>query len=73
MWFDARSQLHFLHLDLVLLLAGEARFTRFLVFVLPVVHDPNHRRSRGRCNLNQIQALGFSLGQRLFHGHDPEL
>ena len=56
---DPRPELHFLELDDVLFLLGDASLLRHLELILAVVHDPDHRRSRGRCHFDQIEALLF--------------
>ena len=70
---DPRTQLHFLHLDLVLLLARLPRLARLLVLELAVVHDPDDRRPRRRRDLHQIQTFRFRPRQRLLDRHDSQL
>ncbi len=57
----------------MLLLLGLPRLARLLVLVLPVVHDPDHRRAGHRCDFHQIEAPLLGDGARLFDWDDPHL
>jgi hypothetical protein len=51
---DHRTQLDFLDLDDVLVLARLSGFLLFLVLVLAEVHQLHDRRLRHRCDLYQV-------------------
>lgn len=58
--FRTRPELHFLDLDLLLLLTGDGRLLALLELELAVVHHTAHRRLRRRYDFDQIQ---ISLGR----------
>ena len=52
---DLRPELHFLRLDLALVLAGLLGLDGLVVLELPVVHDAAHGRRGVRSDLHQIE------------------
>src|SRR5690606_24647511 len=70
---DARPELDFFDVDLVLLLARLAGLAGLLVLELAVVHDSDHRRPRVRRHLHQVQALALGSGERFIDRHEAEL
>ena len=70
---DLRSELDLLDLDLRLVLPRELRLLLLLVAVLPVVHDPGHRRIRLGRDLDEIEVLRVRVLASLVRLLDPEL
>ncbi len=70
---DLRPELHFLDLDVPLVLARLGLALALLVEELAGVHDPAHRRGGGGRDLHEVEALLLRQHQRLAGGHDPEL
>src|SRR5688572_10364462 len=71
--FDTRPELHFLDLDMVLLLPCNTSLARLFVFELAVVHDSDYGRSRGWGYFDKIESQCFSRRDRFFHGEDSHL
>src|SRR6185369_14208332 len=61
--FDLGTELHFLEMDDVLLLACDTLAFRLLVLELSVVHDAADRWARGRRDLDQIESPLLRHGQ----------
>jgi hypothetical protein len=57
----------------MLILSRLPRFPRFLVLVLAVIHDPDHRRTSVRRNLDEIQSLALGRRQRFLDRQYPKL
>src|SRR5450756_2095144 len=68
-----RPELDFLDLDDLLVLSGFAGALLLLVLVLAEIHDAADRRLRHRRDLDQVQTLLASNGQRLLRRHDAQL
>ena len=54
---DLRAELHFLGLDLALVLARLLGFDCLIVLVLTVIHDAADGRISVRCDLDQVETL----------------
>src|SRR6185295_5727509 len=70
---DLGPELHFLHLDVLLVLARLRLPLRLLIEELSGVHDPADRRDRGGRDLHEVEALLLGDGKRLGRRHDAEL
>src|SRR3954471_10903030 len=70
---DARTVLHFLELNDVLLLLGGAGRLGFLELVFPVVHDLDDGRPGSGSYLHEIQSAFLGGREGLFDRQDPEL
>ena len=62
---DLRTELHFLGLDLALVLASLLRLDGLIVLELAVIHDAAHGRFRIRGDFNKIKPLVVSNALRL--------
>ena len=60
---DLRAELHFLGLDLALVLASLLRLDGLIVLELAVIHDAAHGRFRIRGDFNKIKPLVAAPGQ----------
>src|SRR3989441_902234 len=70
---DLGPELHFLDLDVLLVLARLGLALGLLVEELSGVHDPADRRRGRRSDLHQVQALLLRDAQSLGRRHDAEL
>src|SRR4051812_2601684 len=70
---DARTELHFLELDHVLLLLRDACLLGHLELVLAVVHDADDGRPRGRGDFDKIEPCFFGHSHRDIDFEDAEL
>src|SRR6185437_9098793 len=70
---DLGSELDLLDVDLRLVLPRELRLLLLLVAVLPVVHDPGHRRIRLGRDFDEIEVLAVRVLACLVRRLDPEL
>ena len=64
---DFRAKLHFLDLDLALILARLLGFDGLFVLVLAIIHDATYRRFGVRGNFHQIKSR--IVGNALSLGH----
>ena len=70
---DLRPELDLLDLDLRLVLPRELGLLLLLVAVLPVVHDPGHRRIRLGRDFDEVEVLRIRVLACLVRLLDPEL
>ena len=70
---DLRSELDLLDVYLGLVLAGELGLLLLLVAVLPVVHDPRHRRIGLGGDLHEVEAFRLRVLDGLRRVLDAEL
>src|SRR6185503_15300148 len=70
---DLGPELHFLHLDVLLVLARLRLPLGLLVEELSGVHDPADGRHGGGRDLHEVEALLLGDGEGLGRGHDAEL
>ena len=72
-YVDLRAELHFLGLDLALVLASLLRLDGLIVLELAVIHDAAHGRFRIRGDFNKIKPLVVSNALRLGNRVDTQL
>ena len=70
---DLRAELHFLGLDLALVLASLLGLDGLVVLELSVVHDAAHRRLGVRGDLDQVEILVIRDALSLRHRVDSQL